>query len=88
MTRTQLFAVLFLSASLSACGGNDTKEIDCEDNLRYQNRVVGKRVVAPEDLDQLDEYEEVPVPKADPDAPQMAPGTCNDMPPLIRTSKE
>ena len=46
MTKGQLFAVLFLSASLSACGGNDTREIDCEDNMRFQDRTVGKRVVA------------------------------------------
>ena len=88
MTKGLLFAVLFLSASLSACGGNDTREIDCEDNLRYQNRTVGKRVVAPEGMDQLDEYEEMPIPKADPEAPQMAPGKCDDMPPVIQTSKE
>ena len=89
MTTTRLSAViiLFLTTSLSACGGNDTREINCEDNLRYQNRVVGKRVVAPEGLDQLDEYEELQIPKADPEAPKMAPGTCNDMPPVIQTSK-
>ena len=88
MTKGQLLAVLFLSASLSACGGNDTREIDCEDNLRYQDRTVGKRVVAPEGLDQLDEYEEMPIPKADPDAPQMEPGKCDDMPPVIETGNE
>ena len=86
MTKGLLLAVLFLSVSLSACGGNDTREIDCEDNLRFQNRTVGKRVVAPEGLDQLDEYEEMPIPKADPEAPQMEPGKCDDMPPVIQTS--
>ena len=88
MTKGQLLAVLFLIVSLSACGGNDTREIDCEDNLRFQDRTVGKRVVAPEGLDQLDEYEEMPIPKADPEAPQMAPGKCDDMPPVIQTIKE
>ena len=88
MTKGQLLAVLFLIVSLSACGGNDTREIDCEDNLRFQDRTVGKRVVAPEGLDHLDEYDEMPIPKADPDAPQMEPGKCDDMPPVIETGNE
>ena len=29
MTKGLLLAVLFLSVSLSACGGKDTREIDC-----------------------------------------------------------
>ena len=87
MTKSQLLAVVLLSASLSACGGNDTREIDCQEGLKYQNRTVGTRVVAPEGLDQLDEYEEMPIPKADPDAPQFAADKCEDMPPVIRSSK-
>lgn len=87
MTKSQLLAVVLLSASLSACGGNDTREVDCQKGLKYQNRTVGERVVAPEGLDQLDEYQEMPIPTADPDAPQFAPGTCEDMPPMMGSGK-
>ena len=80
----RLLLVLVLATSLSACGGNDTREVDCEKGLKYQNRTVGKRVVAPEGLDQLDEFREMPIPKADPEAASVAPGTCEDMPPMIR----
>ena len=75
-----------LVMSVAACGGNDTKEVDCEASLEYQNRVESKRVVAPEGLDDLNEMAEMPIPRADPNAPQMPPGVCNDNPPMIRVS--
>ena len=84
--RISLLAALVLGLSLTACGGNQPKEIDCEANLKYQNRVEGKRVVAPEGLDQLDALAEMPVPRADPNAPKLPPGVCNDMPPRIQVS--
>lgn len=83
MTKCQMLAALLLGASLSACGGNGTKEIDCEKDLQFQNRELGKRVVAPEGLDQLDEFAEMPIPKADPDAAPHPGGACADMPPSI-----
>ena len=83
MTKSLLLAVLLLSASLSACGGNKAK--DCDEGLRFQNREAGKRVVAPEGLDQLNEFAEMPIPKADPDAAPPLPGKCADMPPTLST---
>ena len=82
MTRLVLLAVTVLA--LSACGGNDTKEVDCEAGLKYQDRSEPPRVVSPEGLDQLDELAEIPIPRADPDAPAMPEGVCNDRPPKIR----
>ena len=79
-------SALILCATLAACGGNDTKEVDCGVSLQYQNRVEGRRVVAPEGLDALNEMAEMAVPRADPSAPQMPPGVCNDMPPVIKVS--
>jgi len=83
MTRFWLPGVLLAMCSLVACGGNETREVDCEANLKYQNRVEGKRVVAPEGLDQLDELAELPIPRADPNAPKAPEGVCNDEPPVI-----
>ena len=84
--RIHRLSALLVCLSLAACGGNDTKEVDCEVSLEYQNRVVGKRIVVPEGLDPLNELAEMPIPKADPDAPRMPPGVCNDMPPMIQVS--
>ena len=84
MTKIRLVAVLMLGASLSACGGEDSIVVQCDDGARFQNRVQGKRVVAPEGLDQLDEFAEMPIPKADPDAVPPPPGKCADMPPAVK----
>ncbi len=84
MTYSQLIAVLVLGTALSACGGNDAKPVDCEEGLEYQNRTVGKRVVVPEGLDPLNEFAEMPIPKADPEAAEAPEGKCVDMPPAVR----
>jgi len=84
MNKSQLVAVLILGATISGCGTNDTVvAVDCNEGLQYQNRAVGKRVVAPEGLDQLDEFAEMPIPKADPAAAEPLPGKCVDMPPAV-----
>ena len=85
MTKCRLLAVLLSATLMAACGNNEPREVDCDANLKYQNRVEGRRVVAPEGLDQLDELNELPIPRADPNAPQMPAGVCNDAPPVIRT---
>ena len=85
MTKRRVLAALVLGASLSACGGNET--LECNEGVRYQNRVVGKPVVAPEGLDQLDEFAAMPIPKADPDAAPVQPGKCEDMPPQLTVGK-
>lgn len=84
--RIRWLSAVLLGLSLTACGGNDTREVNCEASLKYQNRVEGKRIVAPEGLDSLSVIAEMPIPKADPDAPKMPPGACNDMPPMIQVS--
>ena len=83
MTKSRLFAVLMLGAMVSACGWNDTKEIDCDEGLEYQNRERAERVVVPEGMDPLNEFAEMPVPNADPDAAPPPAGQCIDMPPPL-----
>lgn len=84
MTRWPSMTVLLLAALLSGCGMFGPKEEDCDKSLRFQNREVGERVVAPEGLDQLNPYEEMQIPAADPDAAPPVPGKCVDSPPRIK----
>ena len=84
MKATRLLIVFALGLAMASCGGNDTKEVDCDDDLKYQNRTLGQRVVAPDGLDQLDRFREMPIPAAAPEAPEPPPGRCGDMPPVIR----
>ncbi len=85
MIKSRLLAVLLITVSFAACGGNKPKEVDCEKGLEFQNRVEGRRVESPEGLDQLDEFAEMQIPRADPEAAAISPGTCADSPPLIGT---
>ena len=84
MTISRLTGLFALMAFLAGCGSNEPKEVVCENDLKYQNRVEGKRVVAPEGLNDLEPLAEMPTPKADPNAPRFAEGTCNDSPPMIQ----
>ena len=83
MMKWRQLVFLLILAILSACGSNESKEVNCDANLKYQNRVEGPRVVAPEGLDQLNVLAEMPIPRADPNAPKMREGVCNDEPPII-----
>ena len=84
MTNLRLIAVLLAVAVLAACGGKPVT-VDCDSGEYYQRFVDGKRVIAPEGLDQLDEFAEMPIPKADPEAAPPPAGRCLDMPPMVGT---
>jgi len=74
---------LILLGSLSACGKDEIRRT-CDEAQPYQSVVAGKRVVVPEGLDPLDEYKEMPVPKAEtPPRPEGA--ECIEYPPSILT---
>ncbi len=83
MKKFRLIAIVFGSGVIAACGGNDTIVVDCDDDFGHQNPVEGKRIVVPDGLDPLDEFAEMPIPRADPNAPRTAEGRCIDMPPPI-----
>lgn len=81
-TVTTVFS-LFLLAGLGACG-NDEIRVTCDEPQPYQSVVAGKRIEVPEDLTALDEYKEMPVPKAD-SPPRPAGSVCIENPPSILT---
>ena len=83
MTESRLFASLLFLASLSACGGSGLIDITCDEPQRYQSAIEGRKVVAPEGLDSLNERAEMPIPKSE-DAPERPKGApCIELPPPV-----
>ena len=86
MTRVGLISALAFTGCLSACGGEDLINQSCDEPQRYQSVVPSKRVEAPEGLDPLSEFAEMPIPKPE-DAPVRPPGSrCIELPPSIGSS--
>ncbi|MDJ0795164.1 MAG: hypothetical protein QNI98_13120 [Woeseiaceae bacterium] len=83
MRNFRFIAIVLGSALIAGCGGDDGIIADCDGGEEYQNRVESKRVEVPEGLDSLDVFAEMPIPRADPNAPKTAEGRCIDMPPPI-----
>ncbi len=83
MKNYRLIAIVLGSALFAGCGGDGVIIVDCDGGEEYQNRVEGKRVEVPEGLDSLDAFAEMPIPRADPNAPKTPEGRCVDMPPPI-----
>lgn len=74
---------LFMFAGLGACGKDKTR-VTCDEPQPYQSVVAGKRVVVPEDLESLDAFKEMPIPKAEtPPRPEGA--GCIENPPSVLT---
>ena len=85
MMAIRSMALLVIFAGLSACGGDDTIIVTCDEKQRYQLVKPGMRVKAPEGLDSLNEYAEMPIPQSQ-DAPQRPPGApCIELPPKVST---
>ncbi len=69
-----------LVVALNACGA---KNLTCDDVQHYQLSEEGKRVTAPEGLDDLDPLREMPLPEASPRAARPEGSECFDRPPAI-----
>jgi len=75
--------ILAILSSLSACGGDGPIITSCDEPQRYQSVTAGKRVKAPEGLDPLNEFAEMPIPESQ-DAPTRPPGSrCIELPPIV-----
>ena len=83
MKNYRLIAIMLGSALFAGCFGDDGIIVECDGGEEFQNRVESKRVEVPEGLDSLDVFAEMPIPRADPNAPKTAEGRCIDMPPPI-----
>lgn len=78
----KLTSLALLLAILGACGG--PKNLTCDEVQYYQLAEEGKRVEAPEGLDDLDPLEEMAMPKASPREERPPGSECYDRPPGIK----
>ena len=74
--------LLMILAGMYGCGGN-TKDRSCDEPERYQAAVETDKVQVPEDLDNLDEFKQLPLPEASPRPPRAKGSPCLDLPPSI-----
>jgi hypothetical protein len=70
------------SMGLTACGSVET----CEEPQFYEAASEGKRIVAPDDLNDLAAYKEMTIPEASPRPPREPGEGCLDRPPTLRVS--
>ncbi len=84
-SKTLLKVLATLSAALVTGGCGIGGEIDntCDEVRSYQLATEGRRIEAPEDLDELDPFREMPLPQASPRPPRPAGRPCLDLPPSI-----
>ena len=68
--------------ALTGCGG--TADLTCDEEMYYQKAKLGKRVEAPEGLDELDPLREMTLPSASPREPRPEGSPCFDRPPQIQ----
>lgn len=66
-----------LASTLSACAGNP----ECETEGRYQSSQSGRRIQAPQGLDELEANKELTIPRASPREPNQDTGRCLEYPP-------
>ena len=86
MTLNQAITIIssfILLSTLAACGKDEVRTT-CDEPQAYQAVVRGKRIVAPEGLDSLDEFKEMPVPKSE-TPPRPAGSKCIEYPPSIKS---
>ena len=82
MSRYLILVLPVTALLLSGCGG--TIDVTCDEVQYYQAAKLGKRVEAPEGLDDLDPLREMPLPSASPREPRPEGSPCFDRPPEIQ----
>ena len=81
LRRFAVLTFLATAAGLAGCGGTPDKS--CDEPQRYQAAREADPVVVPDDLDQLDEFKQLPLPQASPRPPRAEGSPCLDLPPSI-----
>lgn len=81
MKQIRLISLTLALSVLSACFGGPDRT--CEEVRLYQLAEEGRRLQTPEDLDELNELREIPLPQASPRGPRPEGSPCLDLPPNI-----
>ena len=72
--------ILASTAALGACANVDS----CEEVAFYEYAEGGKRIEAPDDLNDVAAYKELTIPEASPRPPRDRTAGCLDKPPTLR----
>ena len=80
MSRAVTLILLVAALMITGCNVAPT----CEELAFYESATGGKRIVAPDDLNDLDEYKEMVIPEASPRPPRDMTAGCLDKPPTLR----
>ena len=83
LTGLKTVLVVLLACFVGACGGVET----CEEPEFYEFAQEGKRIQAPDDLDDLAAYKELQIPEASPRPPRDRSAGCLDRPPTLRLDR-
>lgn len=81
MTKLGFASLLLATVALAGC--NTTIDRTCDEVRLYQLAMEGRRIETPEDLDELDELKEIPLPEASPRPPRPEGSPCLDLPPRV-----
>ena len=82
MTMGRMMVAALLLGSLAACGGGKSIAA-CDDAKKYELVVEGKRVEVPDGLDELDEFKEMTIPKAETGVREEDAGCIEKPPPIL-----
>ena len=80
-TGAALLTIAALLTGLAACGSST--DLSCDEQQSYELAQEAPPVRAPDDLDQLDEFKQLPLPQASPRPPRAEGSPCLDLPPSI-----
>ena len=81
MSRAGILFLLLAATMTAACNSAPT----CDELAFYETATGGKRISAPDDLNELDEFKEMVIPEASPRPPRDLSAGCLDLPPTLKT---
>lgn len=83
LRKLRTILVIIAACITGACSSVET----CEDPAYYENAVEGRRLEAPDDLDNLAAHKELQIPEASPRPPRDPSSGCLDRPPTLRLER-
>ena len=83
MSRAGMLSLLALALMATGCSSAPS----CDELAFYESAEGGKRIEAPDDLDDLAANKEMAIPEASPRPPRDLNAGCLDKPPTLRTSQ-